>query len=441
LRDVVDDGGVVGIIRATPIAAGTLSALTDELRARFGRYAPTQGLRFRSSSTMEDAEGFNGAGLYASFTGYLDPPSATDPSVEDAVRETWASYWGTEAFEERRLANAVHLTGAMAVVVHANFPDAVERNNGVALFTILPSGTQDSSTPSGFVLEVNQQAGAHSVTNPPPGSDHLPEIVRVVVVVGVDGVDSVPRIERVRGSSLLLPGAVVLDDATLLSMFDDARATAEGWLAGDNGALSSSKRRSTLTLDFESRTVAAGWPSLRSGVQLPSRLVWKQARPLEPAVLVAVDIAGLPIPLDVLARAKSVDRTACVADGLAVTFTDVSTDAGMTPDMGFADNAFVSFVIVETTVDQPAIGMVAGGRRSAIHTAFASVDHPSAAVVDIRIDASRQSTLGLARVTVDTAAGASVVMVENGGRVERPAICTSRTLHAAPGAFLAALLE
>ena len=156
---------------------------------------------------------------------------------------------------------------------------------------------------------------------------------------------------------------------------------------------------------------------------------------------VAADIAGLPIPLDVLARAKSVDRTACVADGLAVTFTGVSTDAGMTPDMGFADNAFVSFVLVESAVDQPAIGMVAGGRRSAIHTAFASVDHPSATVVDIRVDAARQSILGLARVTVDTAAGASIVMVENGGRVESPATCTSRALHAAPGTFLEGLLD
>ncbi|HEY1098054.1 MAG TPA: PEP/pyruvate-binding domain-containing protein, partial [Myxococcota bacterium] len=354
LRDLVEDGGVVDLIKNTPIAAARLSTITDALLAKYGRYARDQGLRFRSSSTIEDAAGFNGAGLYESNTGYLDP-RGSDDSVEDAIRATWSSYWGFEAFEERRLSNVDHLKGAMAVVVHANFPDRIEVNNGVAIFTLVPSGDQDDDAPAGYVLEVNQQAGALSVTNPPPGSPHLPEIDRVSVIG-----DGAPTIERVRASTVLLPGNVVLDDATLLAMFDDARTITEQWLAADNADLAASKQRTTLTLDFETRTVAAGWPALRSGVQLPSRLVWKQARPLEPASSVPSSIAGNPIPRDVLARARRVEEQRCTVSGLAVAVTSVFTDAAIAPDMGYAVDPFVSFLFVDALSAQPAIDAPSG---------------------------------------------------------------------------------
>jgi len=70
------------------------------------------------------------------------------------------------------------------------------------------------------VLEVNQQAGSLSVTNPPPGSSDLPEIDRVID----DGAG--PVVVRVRPSTAVPAGAVVLDDATLLAMFDDAQGAA-----------------------------------------------------------------------------------------------------------------------------------------------------------------------------------------------------------------------
>ena len=50
----------------TPIAADVLAEIVPTLAERFGHYAPEQGLRFRSSSNIEDVEGFVGAGLYAS---------------------------------------------------------------------------------------------------------------------------------------------------------------------------------------------------------------------------------------------------------------------------------------------------------------------------------------------------------------------------------------
>jgi hypothetical protein len=436
LRDVVDAGGVKGIIRDTPIAAATLTAIVEHLQLRFGRYARTQGLRFRSSSTIEDAEGFNGAGLYESHTGFLDPPRVSDDDVATALRKTWASYWGIEAFEERRLENADHGSGAMAVLVHANFPDAQEVDNGVALFTILPPPSQTSRSPGGFVLEVNQQQGSHSVTNPPPGSPHLPEIDRVVVDI-VDGVEQAPRIERIRPSTLVLPGAVVLDDATLLRMFADARAVTTAWLAGENAGLLQTRQKTTLTLDFETRTVAPGWPALRSGVVLPSRLVWKQARPLEPAAVIPDDIKTLPIPGDILARVRAVTRTRCEGDDVIVSAVRVTTDDAMSPDMGFTRAPFVSFVVVEATADLPPLGLLAGARKSALHTAFSAVASTTS-TFDVTIAPERRAQLGLDRVIVD--AGAGSVTVSAGGSITRAADCDDTSLYASPAAFLEGLL-
>ena len=432
LRDLVDDGGVTGIILSTPIAPATLAAIEDALLSNFGRYAASQALRFRSSSNVEDAEGFNGAGLYTSNSGYLHP-SPGQPGVEDALRATWASYWGSEAFEERRLANVDHLSGSMGCVVHANFPDGIERNNGVATFTILPvRGQGAGATAGGFVLEVNQQLGSWSVTNPPPGSSHLPEIDRVTLAPG----EATPRIERVSGSTLLPTGEHVLDDDTLLEMFADARAITEGWLAVDDATLSGSQRRSTLTLDLETRFVTAGWPALRSGLQLPSRLVWKQARTLEPAAArVPQVVAQQPLPRDVLARARRVERRACSGARLTIAFVEATTDPALFPDMGFSTAPFTSFLVIDDA---------AGARRSAVHTAFDRVDHPvdggGSWSIDVAIATDRRATLHLARVSVDDD-GHARVEDDVGGVVDDDTTCERTVLYAAPADFLQSLLD
>jgi hypothetical protein len=432
LRDLVDDGGVTGVILSTPVAPATLAAIEDALLVNFGRYADKQALRFRSSSNVEDADGFNGAGLYTSNSGSLHPAPG-QPSVEDALRATWASYWGSEAFEERRLANVEHLSGSMGCVVHANFPDDVERNNGVATFTVLPlRGQGAAATSGGFVLEVNQQLGSWSVTNPPPGSEHLPEIDRVTLAPD----DSTPRIERVFGSTLLPPGEHVLDDDTLLSMFSDARTITESWLAVEDAELSGSQRRSTLTLDLETRFVRAGWPALRSGLQLPSRLVWKQARTLEPAAArVPQAVTQQPLPRDVLARARRIERRACSGARLTLSFVEATTDPALFPDMGFSTAPFTSFLVVDDS---------AGARRSAVHTAFDHVDHPvvdgARWSIDIAIADDRQTTLHLARVTIDED-GHARVEDDVGGVVEDDTSCERTVLYAAPADFLQSLLD
>ena len=104
LGDLARGAGVRGLVEQTPIASGTLDALRRELSTVFADLAPTQGLRFRSSSNVEDIEGFNGAGLYESFTGFLDPSAQSSASdrgktVERAIARGWVSFSGFAASE------------------------------------------------------------------------------------------------------------------------------------------------------------------------------------------------------------------------------------------------------------------------------------------------------------------------------------------------------
>ena len=74
---VVRQGGIAHMIRHAPLPPALKAELERALPQHFAAYSPEQGLRFRSSSTVEDIEGFNGAGLYDSATGYLVPRKAT----------------------------------------------------------------------------------------------------------------------------------------------------------------------------------------------------------------------------------------------------------------------------------------------------------------------------------------------------------------------------
>lgn len=435
VRALIEAGGVTQVVRDRPIDGVDLEGITAGLEDAFGIYAPEQGLRFRSSSNIEDAEGFNGAGLYTSNTGYLRADelsgSKRDETVEWAIKETWASYWGFEAFEERRLARADHLLGSMGIVVHASIPDEIELSNGVFTFTVLPP-----DHPAGdAVLEVNVQEGALSVTNPPPGDTNLPEVDRVVA----DG-DSL-ALARVRGSTLLPAGDVVLSDAQLLQLFDEAARVTALWLATENDALPASQRRSTLTLDFELREVREGWPRLASTNQYGSRVVVKQARTLEPSLVrVPAIVQAMPFPRDVLARARRIEQRRCEGESAAVIVTDAITDPTKAPDMGFAVAPFTGFVIVEML--QAVEGLPpAGARRSVNHTAY-SATRPGMAeggpwAIDAVIDPAAAVTAGFDALSADDD---SIRVAYGDAVLEEAATCTTLVLHASPEDFLEGLL-
>lgn len=185
-------------------------AIADRIGAIFG---PTTMVRFRSSSNAEDGLAFNGAGLYDSTSvcaadsldGDTVGPSRCDPgqknerTIERGLRRVWGSLWNFRAWEERAYYGVDQVQAGMAILVTPAFPD--ERANGVAF-----SGNPlDPRAPEYLI---NAQDGDTSVVLPDPGV--LPERSLLTVENG-----AVTRIRRVRPSSIVPPGTVVLSDAEL----------------------------------------------------------------------------------------------------------------------------------------------------------------------------------------------------------------------------------
>ncbi len=332
LGDIIAAGGFKAVFRDALLDETTLDILSDELEARYGDYSETQGLRFRSSSTVEDLEGFTGAGLYDSNTGFLEPGRQKDDndkkkSVEYSLKKTWASYWSFEAYEERERENIDHMSGGMGVLVHARFDDALEENNGVATFTILPAGAGDRA-----VATINVQQGDVSVANPDLDDAQLPEIIELR-----QSDDGSVEINRLKNSTLT-PNSDVLDDDELLELFRQLDSSSQLWLEQTNLDLGAAQRLQSVTLDFEFKTMKAGWPALGSSQdELPSRLVVKQARSLDPGLRgIPTELSEAAIPRDVLAYARSVERVVCApTTSNPGEYFVVFTTAGSQPDFGF----------------------------------------------------------------------------------------------------------
>ncbi|MEQ1503310.1 MAG: lamin tail domain-containing protein [Myxococcota bacterium] len=333
--------GVRGLFVDTPVDPAILGAITPALEAAFGGYAPDQGLRLRSSSNIEDVEGFVGAGLYESHTGYLQGDG--DETIEAALQRVWGSYWGFEAFEERHTAGIPHENGAMGVLVHANFADDHELSNGVITFTRLPP---TDPTGDAYEMVVNAQLGAISVTNPPVDACRL--ILPEVAVVRGDA--SATRIERLQASTELPDGAV-LDDAELRTLFDLTRPVVDRWLEVENAALAPALDRSTLTLDLEFREVDGGWPVTVGGPDRGQRLVLKQARSLEPSAAGLPDeVTDAPFPRDLLARARTVTAVTCRSASHTAVAIEATTDPALRPDLGYATVPFTASLTVDGAV-------------------------------------------------------------------------------------------
>jgi hypothetical protein len=348
--------GLRGAVAEAPLPAAVEREVLDVVRAAYADLAPEQGLRFRSSSNVEDVEGFVGAGLYTSNTGYLDP--AEGDSLADALRATFASYWSAEAFEERHAVGLTHANGAMGVTVHPNFPDELELANGVLHLVRLPDG--------GTELVVNSQLGSLSVTNPPVDTCRV--ILPEVSVVRDGGV-----IERVQASTER-PEGQVLTDADLLDLWGQVVPVLDTWLRVDNQDTDDARDRAVLTLDLEYRKVDVGWPARADGIELPSRLVVKQCRSLEPAPAgLPEEVEALPVPKDVLGRAKGVEERECMLPEGDVVVTLLTTDPALPPDLGYTVVPFVAAVEVGGEVlDWTDLTEVVGTGRDDLEVTFSA---------------------------------------------------------------------
>ena len=205
-RDFVRDEGEVG--------SELVAVLRRRIEEVFGSESIT--VRFRSSSNVEDALEFNGAGLYESTSvcaldstdfddegpSLCDVDQSSERSIERALKKVWSSLWTFRAFEERAFFGIPQDSAAMGILVNRRFKG--ELANAVA-FTGNPSNRFDRR----YVVVV-QDGEEASVVSPEPGE------IAEKNVLEVDQTDgTLLRILREQGSSLLPEGERVLSDEQL----------------------------------------------------------------------------------------------------------------------------------------------------------------------------------------------------------------------------------
>jgi pyruvate, water dikinase len=172
--------------------------LMAKIAAVHAAFPATQPLRCRSSTNNEDLVGFNGAGLYDSYTHRPD-----EGELGKTLQQVWASTWNLRAFDERDFYRVDQLAAAMGVLIHPNQDD--ELANGVAI-------TRNIYDPSWPGFYVNAQVGESLVTNPDPGA--VPDEFLISAI----GPNGEYEIQFIRHSSLVEEGRAVLsaEDITAL---------------------------------------------------------------------------------------------------------------------------------------------------------------------------------------------------------------------------------
>lgn len=207
-------------IKAAPINADFSAKLKTKLDADY----PGESMRFRSSTNAEDLAGFPCAGCYDSHTG---EPTDWDNDLLLAIKQSWATVWSYRTFEEREYHSIDHLSVAMALLVHHNFPD--EEANGVA---VTANPYDPTGNAPGFYVNV-QFGGEAEVVAPPEGVTSDSFIYQY----------SYPNspIIYLTHSSLVAAGSTVLsvqqvrELGTALDAIQNAFSDAYGPGAGNNG--------------------------------------------------------------------------------------------------------------------------------------------------------------------------------------------------------------
>ncbi|MCH7917530.1 MAG: hypothetical protein IIC50_06050 [Planctomycetes bacterium] len=215
------------------------SALDAMHRQR--RYPPGTSLRCRSSTNNEDLPGFNGAGLYDSYTHHPH-----EGHIEKSMKQVWASLWNYRAFEERDFHRIDHFSAAMGVLVHRNYEN--EQVNGVAV-------TKNIFDVNWRGYYVNAQLGEDLVTNPDAAS--VPEEFLVAELLGQERYE----IQYIRFSNAIPVGEHLLTKVQVFELADHMN------LIQDHFRQLYASRDRNFAMDIEFKITAEG------------RLAIKQARP------------------------------------------------------------------------------------------------------------------------------------------------------------------
>jgi len=421
LKAVLAAGGLREMIRDQPIEQATLSTIREQLEERFTALSHSQGLRFRSSSTAEDVEGFNGAGVYTSKTGFLfaeeqDNDKDRGRTIQKAIKKVWASYWSFGAFEERKNGNVPHLDGNMGVLVHPRFDDPLEAANGVMLVGF----ARDPELGDRIELTVNVQAGAVSVTNPPPGLNALPEVDRVSRTG-----DGELKIERVQASNQ--SEGDVFTDEELTWLFDRMVTFSEAWLDARNVGLTEAGSARSVVLDLEFRKMKAGWPAVAEGAPFEPRIVIKQVRPLSRPIRIApAEYQNAQVPPDVLATTERVVlRTCTFSAGTKLELLEFYTD----PGAAIIDNSIKPFDAEVRFND-----MIATHAEVSVTHPNTTADHWDIEITGAPADWDAET------LTVDQD-GAWTLGTGDEQQSGKDAQCTTASLVLTPTAWLQALLD
>ena len=254
IRKMIEDATVFTAEQQEQIAAALL-----------GKFDPQIKIRFRSSTNVEDAENFTGAGLYDSYSGCLADdqdsditgPSRCDATEEKergvfrAIRKVYASFYNDNAVLERMRHSVDERDVGMAVLVHYSSPDPFEKANGVATISYTRNGA--STTYEGKMVT---QKGAVSVTN--PDGSALPEVVTL------SKFGSTPYFSVQQWSSLMPFGANVLewevDYEGFAELFSKAATAFQGYYTN----------KTRFALDFEYKKIVPGELHVKQVREIPS---------------------------------------------------------------------------------------------------------------------------------------------------------------------------
>ena len=82
-----------------------------------------------------------------------------------------------------------------------------------------------------------------------------------------------------------------------------------------------------------------------------------------------------PIPRDVLARSRRIDHRICHNTSFYMLTLEVYTKPNISPDLGYSQLPFNSFVSLSYGVDIPEFGIAENDRLAIAHTGFAEAGH------------------------------------------------------------------